>query len=57
MDRGEFICDYDPLLVSHGMVGFIQHALTRGVHLQLDRHELIENITRFCARALLREAT
>lgn len=52
MARGVFRADYDPLLVSYGMVGFIQQTLSQGAQRRTDRAELIENITRFCARAL-----
>jgi len=52
MARGEFHADYDALLVSYGMVGLIQHALVHGARQPIARGVVIENITRFCARAL-----
>jgi len=52
MQRGEFHDDYDPLLVSYGMVGLIQQALVQGGRQSTDRAIVIENITRFCGRAL-----
>lgn len=52
MERGTFHADYDPLLVSYGMVGFIQQALAHGGATPFDRALVISNITRFCGRAL-----
>jgi AcrR family transcriptional regulator len=52
MERGAFHADYDPLLVSYGMVGLIQQSLTHGAQRSIDRAAVIENITRFCGRAL-----
>ena len=52
MERGTFHADYDPLLIGYGMVGLIQQALVCGAHQSLDRAVVIENITRFCGRAL-----
>ncbi len=54
MQRGEFQCDYDPLLCSHAMVGLIQQALQHGNHRKLDRDVVLDQITRFCGRALVR---
>jgi AcrR family transcriptional regulator len=55
MQRGEFQCDYDPLLCSHAIVGLIQQALQHGHHRDLDRDVVLDQITRFCGRALLRD--
>ena len=54
MASGELRDDYDPLLVSHAMVGLIQQVLINGEKRSLDRAAVIENITRFCGRALTR---
>lgn len=55
MQRGEFQCDYDPLLCSHAIVGLIQQALQHGHYRNLDRDDVLDQITRFCGRALVRE--
>ena len=54
IERGAFHADYDPLLVSYGVVGLIQQALVHGAKRPIERSAVIENITRFCGRALLR---
>jgi AcrR family transcriptional regulator len=56
MQRGEFRCDYDPLLCAHAIVGLIQQALQHGHHRDLDRDVVLDQITRFCGRALVRES-
>ena len=56
MQRGEFQCDYDPLLCSHAIVGLIQQALQHGHHRDLERNLVLDQITRFCGRALVRDA-
>jgi AcrR family transcriptional regulator len=53
MARGRIYEDYDPLLVSHGVVGLIQQILSHGSHRTLDRDVVLDQITRFCARALV----
>lgn len=53
MDRGEFERGYDARLVSHAMVGLIQQALHHGSQRDLGRDVVLDQITRFCARALL----
>lgn len=52
IERGRFRGDVHPQLVSHAMVGLIQQALTRGTQLGIDRDAILDQITRFCARAL-----
>lgn len=52
--RGELRADTDPQLVSYAMVGLIQQALTHGIQLRLERDVVLDQITRFCARALVR---
>jgi TetR/AcrR family fatty acid metabolism transcriptional regulator len=54
MQRGELRADYDPQLISYAMVGLIQQALTHGQQLSLERDAVLDQITRFCARALVR---
>ena len=53
MARGEIRDDYDPLLVSHGVVGLIQQTLSHGGQRALARDVVLDQITRFCARALV----
>lgn len=53
MRTGEFRGDYDPRLASYAMVGLIQQALSRGTQLGLARDDVLDQITRFCARALV----
>ena len=55
MQRGEFQRDYDPLLCAHAIVGLIQQALQHGHHRDLDRDVVLDQITRFCGRALVRD--
>lgn len=50
---GQFRDDYDPRLVGYAMVGLIQQALTHGTQLGLDRDTVLDQVTRFCARALV----
>lgn len=53
MERGEFRADYDPALVSHAIVGLIQQALQFGSQHEIDRDVVLDQITRFCGRALV----
>ena len=55
MARGELRDDYDPLLLGHAVVGLIQQALNHGVRRSLDRDRVLDQVTRFCARALVHE--
>ncbi len=52
--RGELYADYEPLVIAYGTVGLIQQALTFGGQGGVPRRELLENVTRFCVRALVR---
>jgi AcrR family transcriptional regulator len=54
MQQGEFRCDYDPLLCAHAIVGLIQQALQHGHHRDLGRAVVLDQVTRFCGRALVR---
>jgi len=54
MEQGEFNRDYDPLLCAHAIVGLIQQALQHGQHRSLERRVVLDQVTRFCARALVR---
>lgn len=56
MRAGEFLGDYDPRLVSYAMVGLIQQALSHGTQLGLERDAVLDQVTRFCARALVAAA-
>jgi AcrR family transcriptional regulator len=49
----ELCPDYDPLVVAYGIVGFIQQAFVHASTELPDRAELIDNVTRFCGRALV----
>ncbi len=52
MARGELHRDYDAELVAAAIVGLVQHALLHGRD-EACRAAVLENVTRFCARALL----
>ena len=53
MLRGELRRDYDPVLIAHGIVGLVQQGLRFGSHGGVERRALLENLVRFCARALV----
>jgi len=53
IERGEVPDDYDPQLIAHGVVGFVHHALVYGARHGTDPTKLLENLNRFCARALV----
>jgi AcrR family transcriptional regulator len=54
MRRGALASDYDAEIVAHGIVGMIHAASVHGTAARRpSRDELIENLTRFCSRALL----
>ena len=53
MLRGELRGDYDPVLIAHGIVGLVQQGLRFGVHGGVERRALLDNLVRFCARALV----
>jgi AcrR family transcriptional regulator len=54
MRRGAMAADYDPEIVAHGIVGMIHAACVHGAAARRpQRAELLENLTRFCGRALL----
>jgi AcrR family transcriptional regulator len=52
MLEGRVQRDYDPLVISYGVVGFIHQAFLHGASARLGRGHLIENVIRFCGRAL-----
>jgi AcrR family transcriptional regulator len=52
MQAGELSADYDPHVIAHGIVGMIQAACAYGARRDLSRRALLDNLTRFCARAL-----
>lgn len=53
MLRGELRGDYDPAVIAHGIVGLVQQGLRFGTHGGVERRMLLENLVRFCARALV----
>jgi AcrR family transcriptional regulator len=53
MLRGELRRDYDAALIAHGIVGLVQQGLRFGAHGGAERRALLENLVRFCARALV----
>lgn len=53
MLRGELRRDYDPAVIAHGIVGLVQQGLRFGSHGGAERRALLENLVRFCARALV----
>ena len=56
MRRGELHADGDPLLLAYAIVGLIQQALAYGAQAGIERRRLLEDVTRFCGRALERGA-
>jgi AcrR family transcriptional regulator len=55
MERGELRADYDPHLTAYGIVGFVQQSIARFAATGVgDRQALLDNVIRFCGRALLR---
>ena len=52
---GELVDDFDTDLIAHGIVGLVQQVLVHGDQRELDRRVQLENLTRFCARALRSE--
>jgi AcrR family transcriptional regulator len=53
MLRGELRRDYDPAVIAHAITGLVQQGLRFGLHAGVERHALLEDLVRFCARALL----
>jgi AcrR family transcriptional regulator len=52
MQAGELSPDYDPHVIAHGIVGMIQAACVYGARRELSREDLLDTLTRFCARGL-----
>lgn len=52
MASGALASNYDPLITAHGIVGMIQAACAYGAREQTPPRDLLENLTRFCTRAL-----
>lgn len=52
MDTGRLAPDYDAHVIAHGIVGMIQAACTYGGRRGRSADDLIDDLTRFCARAL-----
>jgi hypothetical protein len=40
-------------VIAHGIVGLVQQGLRFGMHGGVERRALLENLVRFCARALV----
>jgi len=57
MDAGDLAGDYDEFVIAHGIVGMIQAACVHGARGDVSATNLVENLTRFCARALSPEET
>lgn len=53
MRRRELRRDYDPAVVAYGIVGLLQQGLRFGAHARISRAALLDNLVRFCARALV----
>jgi len=53
---GHLRSDFDPQLIAHGIVGLIHQALVHGRRASVDRDDLIDQITRFCERAIVQES-
>jgi AcrR family transcriptional regulator len=45
--------DYDPTVIAYAIVGLLQQGLRYGSHTRVSRETLLDNLVRFCARALL----
>ncbi|MFI5317538.1 MAG: TetR/AcrR family transcriptional regulator [Myxococcota bacterium] len=56
MRRRELRRDYDPAVVAHGIVGLLQQGLRFGATARVSREDLLANLVRFCARALVAPA-
>jgi len=53
MRRGELRRDYDPAVIAYGIVGLLQQGLRFGASARGSRPALLDNLVRFCARALV----
>jgi hypothetical protein len=53
MQRGDLRGDYDPAVIAHAIVGLVQQGLRFGTHPGIERGALLEDLVRFCARALV----
>jgi AcrR family transcriptional regulator len=53
MRRGELRRDYDATVIANAIVGLVQGGLRFGAHSRTERSELLANLVRFCARALV----
>ena len=52
MKEGELPSDYDPLLVAHGVVGFIHNVLVHAAGRGYQREHVVTSLKRFLGRAL-----
>ena len=53
IQRGDLRGDYDPAVIAHAIVGLVQQGLRYGTHAGIERGPLLEDLVRFCARALV----
>jgi AcrR family transcriptional regulator len=53
MRQRELRRDYDPTVVAYAIVGLVQQGLRFGANARISRAALLENLVRFCARALV----
>ena len=53
MLRGELRRDYDASVIAHGIVGLVQQGLRSGSNDGVERRHALENLVRFCTRALV----
>lgn len=54
MQAGRLVEDLDPDVIAHGIVGLVIHALRYGAESETPRSLLLDNVTRFVGRALVR---
>jgi len=56
MRRRELRRDYDATAIAHAIVGLMQQGLRFGTRARISREALLDNLVRFCARALVAPA-
>jgi AcrR family transcriptional regulator len=53
MRAGELRRDYEPTVIANAIVGLVQQGLRHGANTRVSREALLENLVRFCSRALV----
>ncbi len=53
MRAGELRRDYEPTVIANAIVGLVQQGLRHGANARVSRDALLENLVRFCSRALV----